>query len=910
MTARYVTENVQQTPISITALNGDQLEQRGFNNITDVAQAAPNVTLSANSGAFGKSAAAFIRGVGQNDYNYAFDPGVGFYIDDVYFGTVYGNEFDLTDIDRVEIERGPQGTLFGKNSEGGAIRIFTPEAKGDNSGYVEAGYGSYNEERFRGAFDIAVVPDQLFLRIAAGSVQRDGYMDILDFACANPKEAGALKPMTTTPGCKLGTLGGEDARTARADIRWLPSDTLQVKIDASLYDDHGEAPANKTLIYNPTYPGSGNALLNYSNNVLAPLGFPGVNSKFLTSSPFTTYGSFSDPVNGYNLSTEDPDFSYTFSGTIDYDTPWGVHLKNIAAYQKYDAQFNYDLGGTPYFLSSSDQYQDHHQFSEELQASGKLFDGQLEWVVGGYFYTAQSEASGPVLINAVQIIPPGGAPFAPGGVYGLDFSDNDPVIDHDKSGFVHFLYHATDELSVEAGARYTYEDKTYTFSRILLPVTAEDILFDNPIFNPNYPYIPGFQNSPSATSSTRRVDPRIAFNYQWTPEFMTYFSVATGFKGGGINPRPVTIDQVVPFKAEDLTAYEVGEKSQFLDNKLRLDADIFVSNYKNLQIGVLPPGSTAVLTQNAGHVLIDGFEGTIDAEPIPGLLFNGDVSYLNYQTLTLGEAAYSALNLGGILPGTKPAYIPKWKYDLGVQYSMDFGDFGTVTPRLDWTFQSSIVFQNNPVGQPPAAMQPGYGLLNGHLTYDSPDGDWEAVFQCLNMTDKLYYVNMFNELPQFGFLDATPGLPRTYLFTIKRSFQPQHEAAAYNPPAPPPPAPAPAPAAAPEVEKQREFQVFFDFDKSNITEAAANVIQAAAGVVRSGGIAHITVTGHTDTVGTAKYNQALSERRAASVKTQLVTDGVAGGEITTVGVGKTGLLVPTADGVREPQNRRAVIDLQ
>jgi len=125
-------------------------------------------------------------------------------------------------------------------------------------------------------------------------------------------------------------------------------------------------------------------------------------------------------------------------------------------------------------------------------------------------------------------------------------------------------------------------------------------------------------------------------------------------------------------------------------------------------------------------------------------------------------------------------------------------------------------------------------------------------------------------------------------------------------PLPPPPAPVVAPA----PEKQREFQVFFDFDKSNITEAAASVIKAAADVVKSGGVAHITVTGHTDTVGSAKYNQALSERRAAAVKAAMVSDGVDGGEISTLGVGKTGLLVPTADGVREPQNRRAVIQLQ
>ncbi len=136
------------------------------------------------------------------------------------------------------------------------------------------------------------------------------------------------------------------------------------------------------------------------------------------------------------------------------------------------------------------------------------------------------------------------------------------------------------------------------------------------------------------------------------------------------------------------------------------------------------------------------------------------------------------------------------------------------------------------------------------------------------------------------------------------------EAPAPLPSSPPPPPLAPPPPPPPQVEAQREFQVFFDFDKSDITAAAAKVLQAAADTVKAGHVAHIIVTGHTDTVGSAKYNQGLSERRAGSVKAQLIADGVDGGEIATRGVGKTDLLVPTKDGVREPQNRRATIDLQ
>ena len=151
---------------------------------------------------------------------------------------------------------------------------------------------------------------------------------------------------------------------------------------------------------------------------------------------------------------------------------------------------------------------------------------------------------------------------------------------------------------------------------------------------------------------------------------------------------------------------------------------------------------------------------------------------------------------------------------------------------------------------------------------------------------------------------------QTNVLTVGLRWEFDHPAPAPQLAPPPPPVQPPAPPPAPHVEAARSFQVFFDFDKSNITSAAAKVIQAASDAVKAGHVVQITVTGHTDTVGSAAYNQGLSERRATAVKDQLVADGVSSGEITTIGVGKTGLLVPTADGVREPQNRRAEIVLQ
>ena len=547
-----------------------------------------------------------------------------------------------------------------------------------------------------------------------------------------------------------------------------------------------------------------------------------------------------------------------------------------------------------------------------------MLGNKLEWTVGGFYLDSKNSEGGFVdFSESVSIFPspaaqavtlPNGVHYAAGqiipagSVEPYAYSINDSATDNTEAGFIHSIYHITDALSFEGGYRYSVENRSYTFEH---NYTYETV--------PEAPLVP-----PGSIGqfSYPRSDARAELGYQWTPDIMTYASVSTGFKAGGINPRPYAAQQVYAFKPEDLTAYEVGVKSSFLDNHLRVNFDGFVSNYKNLQEDVFiftnySPGY-CLCYENVGHVLIEGLEGEVDASPLPGVLLNAGVGYLQWNTLTLGSIdnggviqSLQSLNAGSSFTPW-PENVPKWKINLGGQYTYDFGDVGAVTTRLDWAYQSRTFFDTLDTAQ---FAQNGYGLLNGHLTYSSADSNWQAVFEATNLTNQVYYYNKFG-VYSGGDISGQPGKPREYLFTLRRNFQPQVQPAAYTPPPAPPPAPPAAAAVPPAVEKQREFQVFFDFDKSNITEAAARVIQSAADVVKSGGIAHITVTGHTDTVGTAKYNQALSERRAVSVKTQLVTDGVAGGEISTVGVGKTGLLVPTADGVREPQNRRAVIELQ
>lgn len=213
VTAQFRQQSLQETPVAITAINAEMLEARNQVSVADITNNAPNVTLKPAAGPFGPTLQAFIRGVGQYDFNYALEPGVGMYIDDVYFSTITGSNFDLLDLDRVEIMRGPQGTLAGQNSIGGAIKLYSQKPTGEDGGKVSVTYGSYNRTDVRGSADFTLVEDKVFARIAGVSRNVDGYVTRYDYGCTHP--GSGVPSRVISDECKLGTEGGKSYNAAR-----------------------------------------------------------------------------------------------------------------------------------------------------------------------------------------------------------------------------------------------------------------------------------------------------------------------------------------------------------------------------------------------------------------------------------------------------------------------------------------------------------------------------------------------------------------------------------------------------------------------------------------------------------------------------------------------------------------------
>jgi iron complex outermembrane receptor protein len=253
VTAQFREQNLQDTPLAITAVSSAMLEARSQTNVQDVANQAPSVTLKPQGATFGPSLGASIRGVGQFDFNPALEPGVGLYVDDVYFATLTGSILDLLDLDRVEILRGPQGTLAGRNSIGGAIKLYSQRPTGDNSGYVAAAYGSRNRLDLRGSADFNLA-EGLDARIAGVAKQQEGYVKRLDFGCLYPaggpatfvdrsgatvpiNPAGGVTPLTNASDCVLAKEGEVGFIAVRGQLRYRPTDTLDINIIADYSED-------------------------------------------------------------------------------------------------------------------------------------------------------------------------------------------------------------------------------------------------------------------------------------------------------------------------------------------------------------------------------------------------------------------------------------------------------------------------------------------------------------------------------------------------------------------------------------------------------------------------------------------------------------------------------------------------
>ncbi|MEO6153294.1 MAG: TonB-dependent receptor plug domain-containing protein, partial [Croceibacterium sp.] len=381
VTAQFREQNLQDTPLAITAVNAAQMEAKSQTNLAQVADSAPNVTLKPQGASFGPSVTATIRGIGQGDFNPAYEPGVGIYIDDVYYPQLIGAVFDLLDLDRVEILRGPQGTLSGRNSEGGSIKMFSKKPTGSGAGYVEGTYGSRQRIGLRAGIDFRVT-DSVSARLSGVFKQQNGFVDQLDFGCVYPaggsatfvgndgttrlvNPAGGIPRKQAAGDCRVGRLGEVGYSAVRGALRFNPSSAVDINITGE-YTHDAHTAAGEVL-----------AATNLINNANTNIGGVPYDNRFICGQfcNFSTYDSpaityFGVAVPGFPfagqklLATQRSNQSlydgYNLAANAHFELSEAISIDNILAYQNWVSDFGVDDDLSPIPLSGGSNHLTHY----------------------------------------------------------------------------------------------------------------------------------------------------------------------------------------------------------------------------------------------------------------------------------------------------------------------------------------------------------------------------------------------------------------------------------------------------------------------------------------------------------------------------------------------------------------------
>lgn len=748
VTAQRRETRLQETPIAITALSGKDLVERTAGDLSEVGNFVPNLDFSSATQSSRASfvSSVFIRGVGQTDFIVTTDPGVGIYVDGIYYGRTTGGVVDMLDIERVEILRGPQGTLFGKNTIGGAINVVSAKPDDEFGGTVELTAGNFGRLNFRGDLNVPLT-DNLYGRFAVSTKNSDGYGKRMSFA------SGATTLDT----------GADDSISGRARLRWAASE----RFEANLAFDY-------TRVREPQVPDDiegfnpGASLMGLWNALVGlPSGTP-MTAAFLTPGDYDTYAT--------GPSDAELDL-WGASLTLDWHAG-PIDVRSITGYRNMQAFFSGDGDGTPMRLLGSDQVDlDQDQFSQELHLMGKSLGDRLDWLLGLYYFEEsafeithayvypgiyQALQALPVLIGPTGPIAPCPPPAVtaalptpgPLGCAGnpnnipldLDFYGTNDVEVTNYAVFGHATLALGARWSATAGARYTYEEKVHDqfYERIAS----------------------GFVIAPPGTrhkESWGTVTPRVGFEFRATDDLMFYVAAARGFRSGGFNGRPFFREVVGSFDPEYLWSYEGGIKSEWLDHRLIANLALFHNEYSDIQLTanrVTADGNVGVFTENGGEARMRGAELELHARPIENLDLAAGVGYIDAEMTKINPGVTATLQT--VLPKT-----PKWDVNLSAQYRWLLHGVGALSARGDYAYRSEYY---NDVVNTRALLQEGFGLVNARIALQGLSEKWEVAAFGTNLTDERYITGGVGGSAALGFDEVQYARPREWGVSVTYRF--------------------------------------------------------------------------------------------------------------------------------------------
>ena len=752
VTAQKRSQNVQDVPIAISAFSEEALRTRGITDLHGLSALIPNVNLDQGSPFSGSNSvlSASIRGIGQDDFAFNLDPGVGVYVDGVYFARTVGANQNLMDVDHIEVLKGPQGTLFGRNTIGGAISIVT-RTPGDEfavQGQVTA--GSFSRRDVSLMADIPL-SSTVLSTLTFSSRDQDGYQKRIPYPSPTPYVTDPVGAFHNSGTETFDTQGGSNEQVIRAKVVWKASDALTATFTGDWTHTNQPSTASTVLstvttfaqggVFGPFYnacilgQAPGNALICGSRGVV------GTGLWQANLNPNTTRLLYGPAVtNTGNIDTTyatGPNFdkldSYGAAATVDWELNPSYKIRSITSARRLHWSTATDADGSAFDFFELGFVERQHQVSEEVQLIGDLLDSKLKLVAGLYYFNEGGYIHDLVVFGD-----------------GLLQIDGPNTLDTKSyAGYLHADYKLTDKIGITLGGRYSEDKKTFTggqqeLNQFFYKVsgcypynasaaliggpagsTCQQVLgFPNPD-NPNQLYPIG-ENHESFNEFT----PTANLQYHFTGDVMGYASYSKGFKTGGWTTRltaplpPGSPAQA--FGPETDKTYELGLKSEWLDHRLSVNTAVFWSNYDQIQLTYTQ--STSPVTQNAGNARIKGAE--IELQSLLGSYFSftGNVGYMDAKYTEVNQFAQATT--GPYLPKT-----PRLKLSLSPDVHTKLDNGATLRLGIDYTHTSEIF---NDVQDTALLRRPKEDMFNVSSSFILPNGKTTLTVGGTNLTDRRF----------------------------------------------------------------------------------------------------------------------------------------------------------------------------
>ncbi|MBK7730830.1 MAG: TonB-dependent receptor [Gammaproteobacteria bacterium] len=740
VTAQKREQSLQSTTVSVTALTADMLEDASLPNLTSIERLAPNLVFSVSRDGSSTGAQAFIRGIGQFDSDVTTDPGVGIYVDGVYLARTVGANMEFTDIHQVQVLRGPQGTLYGKNTIGGAINVVTRVPSGEQDLSVEATYGSDDYIGLSGYAEFPLIENILAGSISVLSKQSDGWQK---------RNNG-------------GNAGDDDMYGVRTHLNWTPSASFgsHLVLDSVSYDQNG-------------YP---RVLENFNSQEFFP---------FL-------YNTFVSPGDPCCTPNSDINKSNVLKGRDDLDSrglswtnTWDVGsitLQSITGYRKMDSEVYRDSDNDPKDFLSVGISIDHEQLSQEFIFSGLALNEHLDWIAGLYYFDEKSDMVEDVtvaggLYEALSSLPlnvtlPDGTPLfflAVPTDLTLHFDRTQDTINY--AAYLHGIYSLTDRLRLTLAARYTYEEKDLSMftlkqasqTPIVLPGATDPGECSD--VNPK-----GNGSDFKCKESWAEVSPKIGLDYDINDDIMTYFNVSQGFRSGVINSRPLSSAEVSIADPETLISYEWGLKSTWLDRRLVVNGALFYNDYKDQQFLVNRSsaslgGGLALLVDNAGDSTIQGAELEFTAMPTESLTIFGGLGYTDAKFENF-DSINPATGVLEDLSGRPFQDTPKWTANISAQYEIALANGSKLRVLAD-AYKDDVYYTNDEAAADFELLHPGgFTTYNAGIIFTAPQEHWQVALHGRNLSDERAINGGFT-VDAFGLTDVAYNAPRRFYLSVK-----------------------------------------------------------------------------------------------------------------------------------------------